>query len=147
MNQPEQAQPGYWWCPECESEVEEFCLYNANHDKCGWPVQWVSQPEAGEDGHACVFCGEVCQPAPTKRGWTRIDFQKGLHFDCAQKVVDNGKSINREAGEEKRFTLAEALEIWGAGYQRCWDMTATPQPSPMFPNQIQYFKEKFNIDL
>jgi hypothetical protein len=41
----------------------------------------------------CVFCQDECEPAPTKRGWAHIRYGEGLHFDCAQKVVDIGKSI------------------------------------------------------
>lgn len=62
----------------------------------------------------CVFCGQPCDPAPTKEGWTRIDREKGLHFHCAQKVVDNGKAIaeiENPAGDSKKtvFKKNQAL--------------------------------------
>lgn len=43
----------------------------------------------------CVFCGSECHPAPTERGWSQIDAEKGLHFDCARKVADQGDNILR----------------------------------------------------
>lgn len=43
----------------------------------------------------CVFCHQVCNPAPTDRGWTEVGNQQGLHFDCAMKVVINNVGINQ----------------------------------------------------
>lgn len=42
----------------------------------------------------CVFCGEVCNPAPTERGWSRINRLTGLHFDCAEKVASQGRTLS-----------------------------------------------------
>lgn len=42
-----------------------------------------------------------CEPAPTKRGWSSVRSGKGLHFDCAGKVVDQGNAIGMEEDWDK----------------------------------------------
>jgi hypothetical protein len=54
----------------------------------------------GEGETICVFCSEVCEIAPTKRGWSSCGYLRGLHFDCAGKVADQGNIIDIE---EKMF--------------------------------------------
>lgn len=51
------------------------------------------QASSLEGETTCVFCEIPCEPAPTKRGWSSVRFGKGLHFDCAGKVVDQGNII------------------------------------------------------
>ena len=67
-----------------------------------------SPVEAAAKGTKCVFCGEVCKPAPTKRGWASVgEHGKGLHFDCAKKVasleIEVYKSNPGEQGQEEAW--------------------------------------------
>jgi hypothetical protein len=54
-----------------------------------------SSDEASSGVVTCVFCEEVCEAAPTKRGWASVKFGNGLHFDCARKVSQQGEEINK----------------------------------------------------
>ena len=57
-------------------------------------------------GRFCVFCEEVCENAPTERGWSEVlkknGSRQGLHFDCARKVAHQADIIDEV---EKRETL------------------------------------------
>lgn len=44
----------------------------------------------------CVFCQQVCDPAPTTRGWSAVGNQQGLHFDCAAKVLVDATKTNKQ---------------------------------------------------
>jgi hypothetical protein len=35
----------------------------------------------------CVICEEKCEKAPTKRGWTAVRYDTGIHFDCALSLA------------------------------------------------------------
>jgi hypothetical protein len=45
----------------------------------------------------CVFCNEQCCPAPTTMGWVRAgSYDKGLHFDCAKRVLKIEEIISHD---------------------------------------------------
>lgn len=52
------------------------------------------------NGRICVFCEEICEDAPTERGWSEVlqknGNRQGLHFDCARKVAHNADLIDKE---------------------------------------------------
>jgi transcription elongation factor Elf1 len=80
---------GYYHCPACNQ---------------GWTYQeWesrTSKTNLMNQTIDCIFCGQSCDPAPTKMGWTQVGNQ-GLHFDCARKVARQGDDIDKiEKGEQ-----------------------------------------------
>lgn len=66
----------------------------------------------------CVFCGNICEPAPTKKGWLRVKPGEGLHFDCARKVAASGGEIDRLEG--KVFCLLCKEECESHPTKRPW---------------------------
>ena len=53
----------------------------------------------------CVFCNEPCEDVLTERGWAEVPYNKGLHFDCAGKVV----GIVDVPGEEEINKWAKSI--------------------------------------
>ena len=41
----------------------------------------------GEPKVHCIICEELCHKAPTKRGWTHLKYNSGIHFDCVLNIA------------------------------------------------------------
>lgn len=111
--------------------------------------KFFSQIPQGEY-QLCPLChgqGTVSKPE-----WVAgdIDQWSGTSAIHVCHVCNGNKVIARPSGgEEKRFTLAEALEIWDKGQEYGFDAARSDDwgDDAESPNKQQYFKDKFNIDL
>ena len=79
----------------------------------------------------CVFCRELCEDAPTERGWAEVPYNKGLHFDCAKKVagitdvpdenwmITKASELSNKAGlfDDSTDDYCEGLFM---GFQECY---------------------------
>lgn len=83
--------------------------YYCNHPKCYCSLSeedrkkllaQSGEPDTRQEEVICVFCEMPCEAAPTKRGWSSVRHGKGLHFDCAGKVVDQGNAIGMKELED-----------------------------------------------
>ena len=86
-------------------------------------AKWIKQqtkPTMSEltDERLCVFCNEICEDAPTERGWAEVPYNKGLHFDCARKIAgivdmprdeEINKAAFRYSGLDKKAMLLKPI--------------------------------------
>lgn len=76
------------------------------------PSEAEDAGEYKQGGTICLFCEMPCDPAPTERGWVSVRYLKGLHFDCAQKVANQGNTIRQIESASTPLPVQGEVPLW-----------------------------------